>query len=401
LIAAALLHSAIVVEKREALKSWTILLAIMAFGFSLIGTFIVRSGLLTSVHAFASDPFTGTFILLILAVFMGGALTLYAFRAGAMQAQGVFSTVSRESALVLNNVLLAVGALVVFVGTLWPLVAELAFGRIMSVGPPFFDLAFTPFMVALAALLPVGSLLSWKRAKLVRHTRPFAGALVLAIGLATLAFAIQTGRSALGPIGVGLGVWVVAGVAIDLWQRSGKSGHRVRRLRRLPRADWGKSVAHAGFGITVFGIAAMLAWEQEDIRVAQVGETYQVGAYAVTLSGVDEGLQGPNYISTKAQIDLSRGGRMTTLTPEKRVYPVAGMPTTEADIRNGILRDLYVVIGDRQTNGGWTVRIYIKPFANWIWGGCIVMALGGFLSLSDRRHRVASGAAKPQRVAVG
>ncbi|SLN16335.1 heme lyase CcmF/NrfE family subunit [Roseisalinus antarcticus] len=395
LLAAALLHSAIVVEKREALKSWTVLLAILAFGFSLLGTFIVRSGVITSVHAFANDPERGVFILIILAVFVGGALTLYAARAGAMRATGAFQTVSRESALVLNNVLLAVSAFVVFIGTIWPLVAEMAFGRTLSVGPPFFDAAFSPFFVLLALILPVGSMLAWKRGRLSRVLRPLWPIALLALALGGLAFAVQTGRSALGPIGVVLGTWVVAGAVFDLWSRTGRGtlSGRLGRLMRLGRADWGKAIAHGGMGITVFGVAAVIAWQQEDIRVATIAEPYQVGAYEVVLEGVER-QQGPNYDTTMAEIVLSRGGRETVLFPEKRFYPVAQMPTTEAAIANGVLRDLYVVIGDRQSGGGWTVRVYIKPFANWIWGGAILMALGGLVSLSDRRLRIAAGAAK-------
>jgi len=390
LIAAALLHSAIVVEKREALKSWTILLAILAFGFSLIGAFIVRSGVLTSVHAFATDPERGVYLLLITGIFMGGALVLYALRAERMEAKGVFSVVSRESALVANNILLAVACFVVFIGTIWPLVAEMFFDRKLSVGPPFFDAAFTPFMVALAVILPVGALMSWKRAKLKRITVSLMPVLVVSVALGALAFAIQTGGSALGPIGVILGAWLVLGAAFEIWQRAGKA-NKIARLKGLPRADWGKAVAHAGMGITTFGIAAMLAWQIEDIRIAQIGDRFEVGQHQVELIDVRE-VEGPNYISTMAEMKLYRGGReVAHLFPEKRVYPVANMPTTEAAISNGILRDLYVVIGDPQNDGGWAVRTYIKPFANWIWAGAIIMALGGTLSLTDRRMRVAGG----------
>ena len=394
LISAALLHSAIVVEKRETLKSWTILLAILAFGFSLLGTFIVRSGVLTSVHAFANDPERGVFILLILGIFLGGSLTLYAARAGVMQAQGAFGTVSRESALVLNNILLAVSAFVVFIGTIWPLVAELAFGRTLSVGPPFFDAAFTPFMVLLAIVLPLGSLLAWKRGTLSRARLPLAGLAVLAIAMAGLFYAIFAGRSLLGPAGVLLGVWVVGGAAVDLWLRAGRGAvsDRMGRVWRLPRGDWGKTIAHAGMGVTIFGVAAMTAWQQEDIRVAQVGESFSVGAYTFTLDDVQP-VDGPNYASTLATVTAVRGnGSPIVMTPEKRFYPVAQMATTEAAIKNGILRDLYVVIGDPQDNGGWAMRVYIKPFANWIWGGAILMAIGGLVSLTDRRLRFAVGA---------
>ncbi|MTJ05297.1 MAG: heme lyase CcmF/NrfE family subunit [Sediminimonas qiaohouensis] len=394
LIAAALLHSAVVVEKRESLKSWTILLAILAFGFSLIGTFIVRSGVITSVHAFANDPERGVFILLILAVFMGGALVLYAARAGAMEARGVFSPVSRESALVLNNILLAVSAFVVFVGTIWPLVGELILGRKLSVGAPFFNMAFTPFMVVLGLVLPVGAMLPWKRGKVGRVLRTLRVPLALAVALMALAFAMQTGRSALGPVGVFMGAWLVMGAAVDIWSKTGRSGNRIARLARLPRADWGKAVAHSGLGVTMFAIAGLMAWEQEDIRVAQVGEPFEVAGYTLTLRDVRQ-VQGPNFRSTMAEVLLSRDGKeISVLNPEKRVYPVQQMPTTEAAIDNGLLRDVYVVIGDSQKNGGWAVRTYFKPLANWIWGGAILMAIGGLLSLSDRRYRVAAGARK-------
>ncbi|WP_288941769.1 heme lyase CcmF/NrfE family subunit [uncultured Roseovarius sp.] len=394
LIAAALLHSAIVVEKRESLKSWTILLAIIAFGFSMVGAFITRSGVITSVHAFASDPERGVFLLLILAVFMVGALTLFAARGNVLQAKGVFSLVSRESVLVINNVLLAVAAFVVFVGTIWPLVSEMAFDRKLSVGAPFFNMAFTPFMVALGLILPVGAMLPWKRGNLARAIRPLRGAFVLAVAVGALAFAMQTGRSALGPVGLFLGAWLISGAAVDLWSRTGRGENRLSRLARLPRADWGKAVAHAGLGVTMAGVAGVMAWEAEDIRVLQVGESLDLAGYTVTLDAVRE-IKGPNYEATQADMILSRGGSViSTLQPEKRFYPVARMPTTEAALDNGVLRDVYVVIGDPQDNGGWAVRTYYKPLANWIWGGSILMAIGGALSLSDRRYRVAAGARK-------
>ncbi|MFV0492132.1 MAG: heme lyase CcmF/NrfE family subunit [Pseudorhodobacter sp.] len=394
LIAAALLHSAIVVEKREALKAWTILLAILAFGFSLIGTFIVRSGVLTSVHAFANDPERGVFILAILAFFMGGALTLFAFRAGVLEAKGVFAPISRESALVANNLLLTVACFVVFVGTIWPLVAEMAWAQKLSVGAPFFNAAFTPFMVGICLILPVGAMLPWKRARLRPAMRLLVPIAILALALAALAFAVQTGRSALGPVGLALGVWVVIGAFRDLWSRTGRGGlsGRLSRLRRLTRADWGKAISHAGLGVTCFACAAMLAWEMEDIRTVHSGESFDLKGYTITLAEVAE-IEGPNYLSTRARMEVSRNGRkVATLFPEKRIYPVAGMPTTEAAIDYGFLRDIYLVVGDRQANGSWALRSYYKPFANWIWGGAILMALGGLISLADRRFRVAAGA---------
>ncbi|PHQ97233.1 MAG: heme lyase NrfEFG subunit NrfE [Marinosulfonomonas sp.] len=400
LIATALLHSAIVVEKREALKSWTVLLAILAFGFSLMGTFIVRSGVLTSVHAFANDPERGVFILIILAIFMGGALTLYAVRAGAMEAKGVFAVVSRESALVLNNILLAVAAFVVFFGTMWPLVAELLFDRKLSVGAPFFDAAFTPFMVALAVVLPLGALLPWKRAKLGKSIKPLYGVMVLCVASGALVWTVQTGSSILGPIGTVLAIWLMVGSALDLWQRLGRGNltSKFGRLIRLPRADWGRVMAHGGLGITIFGIAAMTAWEVEDIRVANVGDRFEVAGLTISLDEVRR-VEGPNYSSIMADMTVTKDGRVVAqLSPEKRRYTVQQMPTTEADIDNGIFRDIYLVIGDRQVGGGWAVRTYVKPFANWIWAGAIVMALGAVMSLTDRRYRVAAGARQRKKV---
>ncbi|MFC0812407.1 heme lyase CcmF/NrfE family subunit [Paracoccus panacisoli] len=397
LLATALLHSAIVVEKRETLKSWTILLAIIAFGFSLIGTFIVRSGVITSVHSFASDPTRGVFILGILAAFVGGALTLFSARAGAMTARGVFAPVSREGALLLNNLLLAVAAFVVFIGTIWPLVAEMAWNRKLSVGAPFFNQAFTPFMVALAIALPIGAILPWKRGRLGRAMATMAPAAILAVAVAGLVFAVSTGHSALAVIGAALGAWLIGGAAIDIWQRAGREAIR---LTRLPRADWGRVIAHAGLGVVFVGISLLMAWQVEDIRVAREGETFRVGAYDITLIDVRE-VQGPNYVSTMADMRVVRDGReIAVLSPEKRVYPVQAMPTTEAAIRSAFTGDIYLVIGDPQQGGGWAVRTYLKPFAFWIWLGSGLMALGGLVSLSDRRWRIAAAARRAPRNAV-
>ena len=396
LFATALLHSAIVVEKRESLKAWTILLAILGFGFSLMGTFIVRSGLITSVHAFASDPERGVFILAIFAVFVGGALTLFALRGAALEAKGVFALVSRESALVLNNVLLAVASFVVLVGTMWPLVSELAFGRVLSVGAPFFNAAFTPFMVALAVVLPIGATLPWKRGNLGKAVRNLWGAALLAIALGALIWTLQTGRSMLAPVGAALAIWLILGTLVDLWMRGGRGSvaGRLRRILRLPRADWGKAMAHGGLGITIFAVSAVLGWATEDIRVAQIGESFEHNGYTITLTDVQR-VQGPNYVSSTGYVDIYRGDTLVTqLEPEKRIYPAAGMPTTEAAIDYGFTRDLYLALGDPQDGGGWALRTYVKPFANWLWGGAIIMALGGLISLSDRRFRVAAGARK-------
>ena len=398
LLAIALLHSAIVVEKRESLKSWTILLAILAFGFSLIGTFIVRSGVLTSVHAFANDPQRGVVILGILAFFVGGALTLYAVRAPMMQSQGVFSTKSRETALILNNILLAVSAFVVFVGTIWPLVAEMMFDRKLSVGPPFFNLAFTPLMIVLGIILPVGAMLPWKRGKISKAVGKLKFPFVAAVAFAGLAWAIQSGKSLQAPVGLFLGTWLVFGAATDLLSRIGTS-RDFSRLFRLPRADWGKALAHSGLGVTMFAIAGMMAWSKEDIRVVMPAENWSVGKFDLALTDV-RSVRGSNYQANVADIILSKNGAtITILNPEKRFYPIAKMPTTEAGIDYRLFRDVYIVLGDRQDNGGWTVRTYIKPLANWIWAGAMIMAFGGLLSLSDRRLRLGAGIGRREPMA--
>ena len=401
LISAALLHSAIVVEKRDTLKSWTILLAILAFSFSMIGAFIVRSGILTSVHAFANDPDRGMYLLLILGAFIGGSLTLYAWRAPELRSTAVFGTISRESGLVINNLLLVVATLVVFLGTIWPLLAEILTGRKISVGPPFFNLAFTPFMVALAMILPVFAALPWKRGSLARAMAPLWGVLALSVALGALAWSLQTGRSMLAPVGVALATWLVLGAGAEVAGRArlgtGTAGDRLRRLRNLPRADWGKAFAHAGLGFTILGIACVTAWSIEDIRVAKVGESFPVGRYTLRLDGV-EATRGPNYTTETATIVASRDGReIAVLRPEKRFYPVQAMATTEAAIDRGLARDLYVALGDAQAAGGWAVRTYVKPLANWIWIGALVMALGGVISLTDRRYRVGAPARRAPR----
>ncbi|MBL1437998.1 MAG: heme lyase CcmF/NrfE family subunit [Rhodobacteraceae bacterium] len=397
LAATALLHSAIVVEKRDTLKAWTVLLAIIAFSFSLIGTFLVRSGILTSVHAFATDPARGTFVLGILAVAIGGALTLYAFRANTLKSHAVFSTFSRESGLVLNNLLLSVAAAVVLVGTLWPLVIEFTTGDKISVGAPFFDMAFTPFMVVLAMALPIGAILPWKRAKLGNSMKPLWGMMALSVALGTYVWATQTGGRMLAPIGLTLASWIILGAVADFANRSrfGQIPLRdsMRRLRNLPRSDWGKVLAHSGLGMIIFGISAVTAWETEDIRTTQFGERYELSGYYFTLNKV-ENLEGPNYDIVRAEILVEDGSKSWLMYPEKRNFIVQRMPTTEAAIDISLTRDVYIALGDPQEGGGYAVRIYIKPFVDWIWIGAMVMALGGLTSLFDRRYRVAAPSRK-------
>ena len=402
LIATALLHSSIVTEKRESLKSWTILLALLAFTFSMIGTFLVRSGIITSVHAFASDPARGVFILAILFGFSGGGFALYAYRAATLTPKGAFGLASRESALILNNALLVVAAFVVFVGTFWPLVAELVFGNVVSVGPPFFDMAFTPFVVLLAALLPIGALLPWKRGSIEQSFMRMRGVLVLALALGSLAWAMQTGSRMLAPIGIALASWIIAGALFDLVVSSGawRRGFNPGRLVSAPGAQLGKAAAHAGFGILILGISAITAWEVEDIRMARPGESFQIGGYDVRFEGV-ETASGPNYRAVVGTFVVFRNSaHVASLTPERRYYPVAGMQTTEAAIDRSLFRDLYMVIGESDGSGGWTVRTYLKPLANWIWAGAMIMAFGGLLGLSDRRFRFSATAKAARRLSA-
>ncbi|MEM7506473.1 MAG: heme lyase CcmF/NrfE family subunit [Pseudomonadota bacterium] len=397
LVAAALLHSAIVVEKRSSLKVWTILLAILAFSLSLIGTFIVRSGVLTSVHAFANDPERGVFILGILAIAILGSFTLFAWRAPQMRSEGVFQPISREGALIYNNLLLAVACAVVFAGTLAPLVREFVDGSKISVGAPFFDLAFTPFMILLFIGLPIGALMPWKRADALAVTKRLWWAAAGALAIGAVVFGLNTGASMVAPVGMALAAWLVLGVLVELVERSGYPRLGVSaalgRLARLPRADWGKAVAHAGLGFTVMGIAAVTAWEAEDIRLAKPGEVIPLNGYEFRFDGVVEG-PGPNYDYQRAEFTVFYDGEeVARMYPEKRFYPVQQQPTTEAAIDSGLARDLYLVLGDRQVNGeAWAVRAYHKPLANWIWLGCFIMSLGGLISLTDRRYRVGAAA---------
>ncbi len=427
LVATALLHSAIVVEKRSSLKVWTILLAILAFSLSLIGTFLVRSGVITSVHAFAVDPTRGVFILGILGVAILGSLTLFVMRAPSMRSEGVFQPVSREGALVYNNLVLAVSCAVVFIGTLAPLFREFVDGAKISVGAPFFDLAFTPFMVILLIALPVGAMLSWKRASITQALAKlwWAGAGALAIGGAV--WALQEGHALLAPVGLALAAWLLLGAIAELWERGafarlGALGG-LKRLAGLPRGDWGKWLGHAGLALTAMGIAAITAWETEDIRLAKPGDVIPVGPYQLEFVGVRElplgaafaqgacgnegertfkGSEARNFQTEMGEFRLTRNGETVVLMcPEKRFYPVQRMPTTEAAIDSTLLRDVYVVLGDRQQDGeAWAVRSYHKPLAAWIWLGCLVMGLGGIVSLTDRRFRIGAVSGRKGRGAA-
>ncbi len=384
LVGTALLHSAIVVEKRDALKAWTVLLAILAFSLSLVGTFLVRSGVLTSVHAFALDPKRGVFILILLAIAIGGSLLLYAVRAPALKGGGLFAPISREGALVLNNLLLATGAATVFLGTLYPLFLDATGGPKLSVGYPFFDRTFVPLMVPLLIAVAVGPFLAWKRGDL----RGALQRLWIAFGLAVLLGAVMLYVTQGGPIlavgGLMLADWVGIG-AVTEWVERTKLDWR--RAIHLPRAAHGMTLAHFGLAVTVAGIAAS-AWQVERIVVMHPGDTLAIGGYALRLDRIGQ-FETPSYHAERADIAVSAGGRaIATMHPEKRTYPLEGMTRGETAIRTTFLADLYLALGDNDGKGGATIRAYWKPLVPWIWIGAVFMALGGVLSLSDRRFRI-------------
>jgi cytochrome c-type biogenesis protein CcmF len=391
LMGTALLHSAIVVEKRDALKAWTVLLAILTFSLSLIGTFIVRSGLLTSVHAFATDPERGLFILLLLCVAIGGSLILFALRGPALQAGGLFAPVSREGALVLNNLLLVAACGTVFLGTLYPLFLEAATGDKISVGPPFYNKTFVPIMVPLIAAMAAGPFLAWKRADLAgvlgRLKLAFAAAAAAARGAVAL-----EGGPVLAVLAMGLAAWLLVGTLAEWADRiklfRAPPGESLRRIRTLPRSAHGMTLAHAGLAIAMAGMTAAASWKAESVQTMRPGESVDLAGYTYRLDRVDA-VQGPNYTSDMALVTISRGGRQVAqVTPEKRLYPVQQMPTTEAGIHTTGLADLYVVIGDPDDAGGWTVRLFHEPMVPWIWAGVVLMVIGGGVSLSDRRLRI-------------
>ena len=392
----ALLHSATVAEKRDALKSWTILLAIITFSLSLIGTFLVRSGVLTSVHTFAQDPTRGLFILGLLIIAIGGSLTLYALRAPAMKAGGLFAPISREGSLVLNNLLLMTAAATVFLGTLYPLVLDAVGGGTVSVGPPYFTATFVPLMVPMIVLMAIAPMLAWKRGDLAgAFTRlRLAAAVVVVIALGT--WYLKSEGPVLAVLGLALAGWLFTGTLIEFSGRLKlfRIGMResLRRAAHLPRATYGMTIAHAGIAIVVAGITASSAWQTEKIQVLRPGETVEVAGYIFTFEGTQE-LQGPNYTIERGTFQVSRDGApITRLFPERRFYPVQGRQTTEAAIYTTWFADLYAVIGDADGEDGRVTRLYHNPLVPWIWVGAVVMAMGGAVSLSDRRHRVGAPA---------
>src|SRR6266851_3403143 len=393
LVGTALLHSLAVTEKRGSFRAWTVLLAICAFSLSLIGTFLVRSGVLTSVHAFATDPKRGIFILAILVAFIGGALLLYVWRAPRIGLGGGFEPLSRESMLLANNVMFAAAAGSVLLGTLYPLALDASGLGKISVGPPYFETVFVPLMAPALFLMGVGPLACWKKASIPDLAARLRWALAasLAAGL-VLPFAM--GRwSALAAFGLLLAAWVAASGVVQLCEKIGNAANGASawaRLRNTPRATYGMLLAHFGVAVFVTGVTLVKGYDSErDVRM-EPGDTTELGGYTFRLDSVRD-VQGPNYVAARAQIQVNKNGRpVTTLYPEKRIYRVQNMPMTEAAIDPGFTRDLYVSLGDSVSATAWIVRVQHKPFIDWIWGGCLLMALGGALAASDRRYRVAT-----------
>ena len=399
LAATALLHSALVMEKRNALKVWTILLAILAFSLSLIGTFLVRSGVLTSVHAFATDPMRGVFILAILVLFIGGALLLFAWRAPLLKQGGLFAPVSREGALILNNLFLVSACGTVFVGTLYPLALEALTAEKISVGAPFFNATFGPLFIPLLIAVPFGPLLAWKRGDLLGVAQRLTYAAAMAAIATAVVFALDGGGPILIPFAMGLGVFVMAGALTEIAERTGllkvPLATAFARAKGLPRSTWGAALAHFGLGLALLGIIGETQWGIERIAELKPGESFTIRRYELQFDGMAT-RQGPNYRELAAHFTVRRQGEVIgVMEPARRNFPSRGTATTETALMTRGLSQIYLSLGESKADGSLAVRLYYKPLVLLIWLGPIAMALGGALSLSDRRLRV--GAPKPAR----
>ena len=393
----ALLHSAVVMEKRDALKIWTILLAILTFSLSLIGTFLVRSGVLTSVHAFATDPTRGVFILAILVLFIGGGLMLFAWRAPMLKQGGLFAPISREGALIFNNLFLTTACLTVFVGTLYPLALEALTGEKISVGAPFFNLTFGPLFVALMFVIPFGPLLAWKRGDLLGVAQRLMTAFAIGMVAIAIAFAVEGEQSVLAPFGVGLAVFVILGALIDLVERTGLFRLPLKAVRQraigLPRSTWGTAIAHSGIAVSMLGIVCAGTWGTERIVAVKPTQTVSLSGYEFSFDGLVQ-RSGPNYNALVAKFTVRSGEvPIGTMEPSKRSFSARGMTTNEAALMLSGLGQLYLSLGDTNNDGSIAVRLYYKPLVLLIWFGAVVMMFGGALSLFDRRLRI--GAPKP------
>jgi cytochrome c-type biogenesis protein CcmF len=405
LVGAALLHSAIVTEKRGALPGWTVFLALLAFTFSMLGAFLVRSGVLTSVHAFAVDPKRGILLLEILGVAAGGAFALFAWRAPKLTAGGLFAPVSRESLIVLNNILLAAAAATVMLGTLYPLLAEAMGGETVSVGAPFFALTFNPLMGLALLILPFGPLLAWKRGDALGAAQRLWVAAAVAVGLAVLVLAIMSPKKALACVGLALGFWLIGGALAEIAERTrafrAPWSEVGRRLVGLPRGAWGMTLAHIGLGVFALGACFETAWRSEAAEALAIGGHLKVGAYELSFDKV-VAVDGPNYLAERGIITArnAKGEVACVAEPERRLYPAGGQTTSEVAICPKGLDQLYIVLGERrsdETGDHWLIRAYVNPWVQLIFGGPMLIALGGLVSLSDRRLRfgVARRAAAP------
>jgi cytochrome c-type biogenesis protein CcmF len=387
----ALIHSLAVTDKRGGFKAWSVLLAILAFSLSLLGTFLVRSGVLTSVHAFATDPKRGLFILVFLAVVIGGSLVLYAWRAPRVGLGGGFSIISREGMLLANNVLLVAALGSVLLGTLYPLFLDaLDLGKI-SVGPPYFDTVFVPLMTPAIFLMGIGPLAQWKKTSLPELATRLRWAFAVSI-VTALALPFTLGHwTPLVSLGLLLAIWIVTTAAVDLRERLAHAdgSSLLGRLAAMPRSYWGMVLAHCGVALFIVGVTMVKGFEvEQDLRM-NVGQTATIGGYTFQFDGTQQ-YKGPNYIAARGTFRVSQDGRdVTVMYPEKRRYTVQNQTMTEAAISPGFARDLYVSLGEPLDDGAWSVRLYHKPFVDWIWGGCLIMALGGLLAISDRRYRLA------------
>jgi cytochrome c-type biogenesis protein CcmF len=397
LVGTALLHSAVVMEKRNALKIWTLLLAILAFSLSLIGTFLVRSGVLTSVHTFANDPARGVFILAILVLFIGGGLTLFAWRAPMLKQGGLFAPISREGALVFNNLFLTTACLTVFVGTLYPLALEAVTGEKISVGAPFFNLTFVPLFIPLLFAMPFGPLMAWKRGDILGVAQRLITVLGLGMIVMAVTFVSEGGRSVMAPFGIGLATFVMVGALIDIVERIGlfRLSFSVARQRAvgLPRSVWGTALAHFGIAVTFLGVVGASTWASELIVALKPTQTILLSGYELVFDGLVQRF-GPNYREAAAKFTVSEAGvPVGVMEPSKRTFTTRATTTTEAALMTRGLSQLYLSLGDVNDDGSVSVRLYRKPMVLLIWLGAVVMALGGALSLSDRRLRI--GAPKP------
>ncbi len=389
LVATALIHSLMATERTGAFKSWTLLLAVMAFAFSLIGTFLVRSGVLTSVHAFANDPARGRFILMILGAAIGAPLALFAWRAPKLSPGAPFEPVSRDTGILLNNLLLTTAAATVFVGTIYPLALDALEGTKISVGPPYFSLTFTPIMAAAAILMPFGPLIGWTKGDLSAAWRLLRVAFAIAV-LAVIGTAVFVSpRSALGLFAIGMGTWLMAGSITDLVRRARASNQGfLRGLRALPIAAWSVILAHGGLGVTAYGVAGASVWRTEVLAAVAPGDTLNIAGHTLRFDGVKE-VHGPNYIAQRATVTVLVDGEVEhVMYPEKRAYPAEQQTVTDTAIETNGFHDLYLALGDSRGDGLYALSAYVNPLAPFIWFGAIIMALGGACAVGARLSRV-------------